>query len=219
MTGLLHELDFRYKKPKHRPGKADFVAQEEFIEEYNDIKNNKAENDRMYFADGVHPLHNSQPAYGWIKKGSEMVLKSNTGRARINLSGAYDIENHTAIVLEEETINAQSAVDLLKKIMKNQPLGMIYIILDNARYNRSKIVNRFVKKNKRIRLLFLPPYSPNLNIIERLWKFFKKKITYNTYYEKFAVFREECLDFFKNIHRYREELEPLMTDNFHLIYT
>ncbi|MBM3435740.1 MAG: hypothetical protein FJY07_05930 [Bacteroidetes bacterium] len=79
------------------------------------------------------------------------------------------------------------------------------------------IVQSFVRKNKRIRLVFLPPYSPNLNIIERLWKFFKKNVTYNTYYERFAVFREYCLRFFKNLGKYRDELETLMTDNFQLI--
>lgn len=63
----------------------------------------------------------------------------------------------------------------------------------------------------------LPPYSPNLNIIERLWKFFKKKVIYNSYYEKFTVFRKYCLDFFRHLGKYRAELQTLMTDNFQLI--
>jgi len=63
----------------------------------------------------------------------------------------------------------------------------------------------------------LPAYSPNLNIIERLWRFFKKNITYNKYYEKFAVFKSACLNFFKNIENYKLELQSLMTDNFELI--
>ena len=79
---------------------------------------------------------------------------------------------------------------------------MIYLILDNERYYRNELVNNFVKENRRVRLLFLSAYSPNLNIIERLWKFYKKKKTYNTYYEKFAVFRKVCLDFFKKMEKY-----------------
>jgi transposase len=146
-----------------------------------------------------------------------MVLQSNTGRQRLNLNGAYNIEDHTAVVIESDSINAQSTVILLEEMMRKQPLGLLYIILDNARYYRSEIVQNFVRKNKRIRLVFLPPYSPNLNVIERLWKFFKKNITYNTYYEKFAVFREYCLRFFKNLGKYRAELETLMTDKFQLI--
>ena len=146
-----------------------------------------------------------------------MVLKSNTGRERLNLNGAYNLEDHTVVIQESESINAQSTVRLFEKMMHNQPSGLIYVILDNARYYRSELVRTFVKKNKRIKLLFLPPYSPNLNVIERLWKFFKKKVTYNTYYEKFAVFREYCLRFFKELDKYRAELETLMTDNFQLI--
>jgi transposase len=217
MIDLLHNLGFGYKKPKHIPGKADIDAQLEFINAYNKLKKKKKENDRIYFMDGVHPLHNSQPAYGWIRKGTDMVLQSNTGRERLNLNGAYNIEDHTAVVQEAESINAQSTVRLLEEMMRKQPLGLLYIILDNARYYRSELVQSFVRKNKRIRLVFLPPYSPNLNIIERLWKFFKKKVTYNSYYEKFAVFRDHCLRFFKNLDKYRGELETLMTDNFQLI--
>lgn len=103
------------------------------------------------------------------------------------------------------------------EIMRKQPLGLIYIILDNAKYYRSHLVNEFLQGNPRIQFLFLPAYSPNLNTIERLWKFFKKNVTYNSYYEEFAVFRQYCLKFFKNIKKFRPELETLMTDNFQLI--
>ncbi len=217
MTSLLHQLGFPYKKPKHIPGKASIEAQEKFIEEYEKIKENKASDDRIYFMDGVHPMHNSQPAYGWIKKGQEMVLKANTGRQRINFNGAYNLEDHTVVIQETVMINSQSTVSLLIDMLRKQPLGLIYIVLDNAKYYRSVIVQEFVNQNKRLRLLFLPSYSPNLNVIERLWKFFKKKILYNTYYEQFAVFRKYCLNFFRYIGKFRTELQTLMTDNFQLI--
>ncbi len=217
MTGLLHQLGFTYKKPKHIPGKADIEAQKAFIKNYRKIQKKKAPEDRIYFMDGVHPMHNSQPAFGWIRKGHDMVLKANTGRQRINLNGAYNLEDHSVVIQESNMINAQSTVSLLQEMLQKQPLGKVYVILDNARYYRSKLVHEFVEKNKRIRLLFLPSYSPNLNIIERLWKFFKKKMLYNTYYEEFAVFRKYCLNFFKNIGKFRNELQTLMTDNFQLI--
>lgn len=217
MTCLLHQLGFSYKKPKHIPGKANQKAQEEFIEKYNQLKVTKSSDDRIYFMDGVHPLHNSQPAYGWIRKGKEQPLKTNTGRMRVNINGAYDIENQKAIIREDESINSQSTIALLEQMLKEQPLGILYIILDNAKYYRSQMVRGFLEKNQRIRFVFLPPYSPNLNIIERLWKLFKKKTTYNKYYEKFAVFKEKCMDFFENIDKYKIELDSLMTDNFQLI--
>lgn len=217
MTSLLHQMDFSYKKPKQIPGKANQKAQEEFIEKYNNLKASKSQDDHIYFMDGVHPLHNSQPAYGWIKKGKEQVLKTNTGRMRVNINGSYDIEEHKVIIRDNESINSQSTIALLEQMLKEQPLGILYIILDNAKYYRSRIVKEFLGKNQRIQFMFLPPYSPNLNIIERLWRFFKKKTTYNKYYEKFAVFKEKCLNFFDNIDEYKIELESLMTENFQLI--
>jgi len=217
MTSLLHQLGFTYKKPKHIPGKADIEAQKAFIKKYRRIQKKKATEDRIYFMDGVHPMHNSQPAYGWIRKGQDMVLKANTGRQRINLNGAYNLEDHSVIIQETEMINAQSTISLLKEMLQKQQTGKVFVILDNARYYRSELVRLFVKKNKRIRLVFLPSYSPNLNIIERLWKFFKKKVIYNIYYEKFTVFRKYCLNLFRHLEKCRPELQTLMTDNFQLI--
>ena len=217
MTSLLHQLGFTYKKPKHIPGKADIEAQKEFIKKFRKLQKKKSPEDRIYFMDGVHPMHNSQPAYGWIRKGKDMVLKANTGRQRINLNGAYNLEEHKVVIQEAEMINGQSTVSLLKEMLQKQPLGLIYVILDNARYYRSEFVQNFVSQNKRIHLLFLPPYSPNLNVIERLWKFFKKKVIYNSYYAEFSVFRKYCLNFFRYIEKFRTELQTLMTDKFQLI--
>ena len=217
MHSVLHGLGYTYKKPKHVPSKANKEKQEEFIEKYESIKSNKTDQDKIYFMEGCHPQHNSQPAYGWIKKGTEKELKSNTGRKRVNLNGAYNIEDKEAIVREDEMINSQSTIKLFNQLSQRQKTGIIYIICDNARYYKSKIVNEYLETNERIKILFLPPYSPNLNIIERLWKFFKKKITYNKYYEKFAIFKDKCMNFFENLNQYDDELETFMTDNFQLI--
>jgi len=211
---LLHRLDFVYKKPKHVPGKADAAKQEEFIEKYEQLKKEKHAADKILFMDGVHPLHNSQPAYGWIKKGEEKGLLSNTGRERVNINGAYNIEDHEVTIREDESINAQSTIALFEQLLEKYPLVTLYIILDNARYYRSKLVQEFLETHSRIKLVFLPPYSPNLNLIERLWKFFKEETTHNMYYEKFAVFKEKCMNFFDNIADYKTELESRMTEKF-----
>jgi len=90
-----------------------------------------------------------------------------------------------------------------------------HIICDNARYFRSKEVRSFLEDSK-IELVFLPPYSPNLNLIERYWKFFKKKILYNSYYDTFWKFKKACIQFFKNWNEYTSELRSLMTENFQI---
>lgn len=216
MTNLLHRLEFVYKKPKHLPSKADREAQEKFIGQYKELKATKNTEDEIYFMDGCHPMHNSQLGYGWIKKGEEKFVKANTGRERVNINGAYNIEEHKVIVREDESINAQSTLSLIQQIMVLQITGKIYLIADNAKYYRAKIVREFLEKNPRVEIIFLPPYSPNLNLIERLWRFVKKKVTYNEYYEKFSVFKEKIMETLNNMHIYQQELKSLMTENFQL---
>ncbi len=92
----------------------------------------------------------------------------------------------------------------------------IYVILDNARYDRSKLVREYVQGSK-VELLFLPAYAPNLNLIERLWKFFKKRVLANQYYESYLDFKKACMAFFRNNKRYKPELESLLVDNFQII--
>ena len=217
MKDLLHRLGYAYKKPKLVPGKPDVKAQEEFIESYKELKSTKGANDPVYFMDGSHPQHNSVAAFGWIKKGKTKELKSNTGRQRLNINGAFNIDELSAIVGYDDSINAQSTISLLKKIESKHPSSeAIYTICDNARYYRSKKVKVYLQRSK-IKLVFLPPYSPNLNLIERLWKYFHKIVLYNKYYETFAEFKNACKSFFRRIKRYKGDLSSLMTENFQII--
>lgn len=219
VTKLLHRLGFTYKKPKVIPGKADYVKQKEFLNKYEEIKSVLKDNDQLYFLDSTHPQHNTTPSYGWILKGkiNDKFIKTNTGRERLNLNGALNLKKHTALVLEEKTIDSKATIKLFKKLVKEHPKGKIYLILDNASHHHSKTVKLWLKKHRRLKTVFLPAYSPNLNLIERLWRFFHQKVTNNHYFETFAEFRRTSLKFFKNLDSYKEELSTLMTDNFQLI--
>ena len=174
MRDLLHRIGYEYKKPKLVPGNPDIDAQEEFIEYYNKFMENKPQNSEVLFVDAVHPEHNTMAAYGWIKRGKKKELRTNSGRQRINLHGAINAETHEVTVIESSTVNKDSTIELLETIRQKYFLSSnIYIILDNASYHYSKEVKEYLK-GKNIKLVFLPPYSPNLNLIERLWRFFKK---------------------------------------------
>lgn len=217
MTHLLHKLGFVYKKTKIIPGKLDPLKQEEFKKQYQVLKETKNPEDRIYFVDASHPHHNNQSSYGWIYKGSERWIKTNAGRKRVNINGALSLEDLTVITRLEETINADAMVLLIKNIETHQPKGEIYLILDNARYNHAIKVKEYVECSGRIHLVFLPSYSPNLNIIERLWLFLHQKILNDHYYETFPQFKEEVLNFFRNINIYKEELRSRLTDSFQVI--
>ncbi|MDR2440845.1 MAG: transposase, partial [Planctomycetaceae bacterium] len=101
-------------------------------------------------------------------------------RQRININGALDIDTHTVEVVISPSVNGEAVKRLMDKLIENNPEAKtIYMILDNARYYHSKEAEEYRKKLGKIIFVFLPPYSPNLNIVERIWKFFKKKILYN----------------------------------------
>jgi transposase len=217
MATLLHRLGYVHKKPKLIPGKADPEAQKAFLVEYEKIKENKGEEDPIYFMDAVHPQHNPVLACGWIKRGEEQEIPSNTGRKRLNINGAINLDQLDPVVRYDDSINGDSTIALLKQLEKLHLMAAcIYVICDNARYYRSKAVQEYLKKS-RIKLVFLPPYAPNLNLIERYWKFFKKKVLYNRYFESFDEFKNACKEFFRNPSQYRDELRSLLTENFSII--
>jgi transposase len=217
VTDLLHREGFVYKKTKVIPGKADAEKQKMFVKQYEKLKSEKLPDDPIYFGDGVHPTHNTESHYGWIKKGKDKEIRSNTGRHRLNINGAIDIETKEVVARYDDTLNAQSTVKLLKEIeAKHQSASNIYMIIDNAKYYKCHVVSEYLV-NSKVKLIFLPPYSPNLNLIERLWKFFRKKITKGRYYEKFDEFKLASKQFFKDLKKYKSELDSLLTENFHII--
>ena len=217
VTHLLKRLDYVYKKPKHIPGKADRQAQEAFLAEYEKLKKRKKPEEPIYFMDATHPQHNSVPACGWIKKGTEFPLQANCGRQRLNINGVLDVSNMKVVTRMDKTINAQSTIALFKQI-ERQHRGKypIHIIADNARYYRSVAVQEYLAAHRRIHLIFLPTYSPNLNLIERLWKYFRKTVLHNQYDEKFSQYVQAAQSFFKNIHSHRKALSTRLTENFQL---
>ena len=213
---LLHRLGFVYKKPKHVPGKLDPEAQAAFFKTYKKLRKNKGENDPIIFADACHPQHNSIPAYGWIRRGVEKELKSNGGRRRVNIHGAVDIDTMETFTDFAKTIDAKSSLRLFRKLIAKYPNAKkIHVFVDNATYYTSTWLRQKLRGTK-IVLHFLPAYSPNLNLIERLWKFFKKKILYNQFYETFASFLSACKSFFRSRTKYRDDLHSMLAENFHL---
>lgn len=213
MTHVLHRLGFVYKKTKVLPGKVDLQKQEQFKKEYQTLKQNKKPEDKIYFLDASHPQHNNMPFYGWIYKGEIKTIKTNTGRKRVNLNGALNLEDMEITVLSEETINTHAMMRLILTLVEKQQRGEIYLIVDNASYNHSYELELFLRDYPRVHLVYLPPYSPNLNIIERLWRFFHEKHR-DKYFEKFKEFETAAFSFFQNIHQYDSALRTLLTDSF-----
>lgn len=126
-------------------------------------------------------------------------MLTNTGRKLININGALDVKGLEVTTVSSDSINAQSTINLFEKLEEKYPFAQrIVVVCDNAAYYRSKIVADFLKIS-RVKIKFLPPYSPDLNLIERLWLFMNKKVRNNRHYEKFLDFRTAICTFFENI--------------------
>lgn len=214
---LLHRLGFSYKKTKQVPAKAKSEAQQAFVEELNDLLE-KEPDTVIYFNDGVHPQHNTRPEYGWILKGQDYEMPSNPGRARINITGALNAREVTDVIaVEHDAVNAQSTIAVWEAAEKRHPGKQIVHICDNARYYRCKLIEQWLKDHPRTKVKYLPSYSPNLNLIERLWKFMRKEVINSFYYETKEAFRRSILNFFENIGQYYSALTSLLTLNFRVV--
>jgi transposase len=167
--------------------------------------------------DATHPQHNPVLGCGWIKRGQEHPIQSNTGRQRLNINGAINVQTLSAEVRFDATIDAASTIALLQQLEQANPSApRIIVICDNARYYKSKAVAAYLPTS-RIQLEPLPPYCPNLNLIERFWKFFKRQVLYNHYYETFDTFRDACKTFFAELDVFTPRLRTLLTENFQII--
>lgn len=216
MTKWLHYHKFCYKKPHAVPAKADKITQEEFIEKYKKLKE-EAKGEPIYFADSVHPQHQTYLAYGWIPRGKRKEIPTTGRQYHLNFVGGICLDGHKIVCEQADKVNADSLKRFFLRLRKRHlEDARIHLILDNAGYHKSYEVRSFAEKLN-IKLHYLPPYSPNLNPIERLWRIMHEEVSYNKYYSKFSEFTDATLEFFRNIGRRKKILRSRITDNFQII--
>lgn len=144
-----------------------------------------------------------------------VFVRAPSGRKRFNVLAALNAITHEIITVTNDSyINALSVCELLRKLAALNLSIPITLVLDNARYQKCQIVQDLAKSLD-IELLYLPSYSPNLNLIERLWKFVKKQCLYSKYYENFTLFQEAISTCVENAHiTHKKELDSLLTLRF-----
>ena len=219
-TKLMKRLDFVYKKPIALAMQADEVAQQAFMDWYKNLLNSLLPNDQVLFLDAVHPEYQSRPSHGWFPKNQKTAIKTTSGRKRFNLQGALNLDGLKFISVQGERINAQTTLQLLKKIEKAYPLAyIIHVILDNARYHHAKLLQPWLNRpGCRIKLHFLPPYAPHLNSIEPLWGLMHKWVTHNQHYDTYEEFTEAVKEFLEiTLPENWEQFLDTITDNFRVI--
>lgn len=187
---FLGNLGFKRLKAYSVPAKFDSAAQADFKKRVRATycrAEAQAGQRHLFFVDSAHFVLGSYLGFVWCL--SRLILRAPSGRQRFNVLGALNALTHQVITATNESyINANSVCELLDKIVALKLKEPITLVLDNARYQHCRLVMERAASIG-IELLFLPPYSPNLNLIERLWGFVRSECLNNQYYVDFASFK------------------------------
>ena len=180
---FMHKIGMKPLKTGHVPAKANVEAQKLFVEDRLSPLLEMAKNEKchLFFMDAAHFV--LMPFVGVLWCFTRMFIKAAAGRNRINVLGALDVVTlKLETVVNTTYVNAQTVAELLEMLAKRYTQLPIYLVLDNARYQHCDYVKELAK-NLHIELVFLPSYSPNLNLIERVWRYIKKDILATRYYD------------------------------------
>ena len=215
VRNFLKRHKFRYIKTGHIPAKADAEKQQQWMDTILEpaIEEAKNEECRLLFMDAVHFI--LQPFLCSLWCTERLFIKAAAGRNRINVLGVVDaITKEIFTINNTSYITAETIVAFFKQLRELHGSVRLKIVLDNARYQHCRLVED-AAKSLNITLLFLPSYSPNLNIIERLWKFTKKNILYAKYYATPVLFHSAITGFFQTVNqKYNDDLKNLLTLKF-----
>ena len=214
---FMRKLGLKPIKVAAIPAKANPDAQAEFLNTRLDpkIKEANAGERVLLFMDAAHFVWQLYLGVLWCLV--RIFIPAASGRTRVNVLGAYDpINNILHKIINREYINSSTVIELLERIRAIYSGKAITVVLDNAKYQRCRVVMERAAE-LRIELLFLPTYSPNLNLIERLWRFVKKDCLYSKYYETANDFESSIVNCLNDINNGKKpKLKKLMTLKFQL---
>ena len=217
---LMGRIGVEYRKPKVMPRKLDPAKQQAFIDGYENLLNNVDDDEAVMFADALHPTHEVRPAGCWAPKEMKVALEQTSGRQRLNIHGAIDLETGATRMIDVITVDALSTIALLMAIaFMYRTKRLIHVFLDNAKYHHAQMVRDWLARpGCRIRVHYIPTYCPHLSPIERLWGLMHKNVTHNRCYATYNDFCRSVLHFL------REEVPKnwavfcdSVTDNFRII--
>src|SRR3954470_17655321 len=221
---MLKRIGVSYHKVTGFLWKADPDRQKAFVKKYRRQKANAhrqaAGHTRRYFVDACHPVWGLSLVFScWLLVGQRFLVGMGGGRKRLNILGAYcpDDQEYLDLRLTRDNINGEQFVNLLRVLKERHPATKRFILyLDNAAYYGKPVVSDWLKRHPEFRLEPVPPYSPNVNLIERLWKFLKQKAL-GRWHPSFEAMQAAVSEVLDHLEQYRDELATLMVDEFHVI--
>jgi transposase len=200
--------------------KADVQEQKKWVRKHRRHKRQAGPETRRYFVDACHPVWGVDLLYScWLLTGQRFYVGVGNGRKRLNILGAYCPDDHDYVDLRltRENITGEQFVKLLEALRAKHPETAKFILyLDNARYYSKPCVKQWLAAHREFRLVPVPAYSPNLNLIERLWKFLRKKAL-NRWLKSFEEMQAAVAGVLDRLCDYRDELSTLMTERFAIV--
>jgi transposase len=220
LIALLHRLGMEHRKPKAVSSKLDADKQAAFIKAYENLLNQIGDDEAVLFGDAVYPTHAVRPVGCWAPKDTPVAVEQNSGRQRLNIHGAIDLETDRTRMIEAATVNAISMIMLQRAIEAKYPgKRLIHLFVDNARYHHAKLVQAWLARpGCRVKLHFIPTYCPHLDPAERLWGLMHKHVTHNRCHATFADFKAAILTFLREEFPRKWSIYcDQATDNFRII--
>jgi transposase len=217
---LLRRIGASFHKVSGFFWKADVVKQKLFVRKYRRHKREAGPKTRRYFVDACHPVWGVDLLSScWLLTGQRFYVGVGNGRKRLNILGAYSPDDHDYVDLRltKENITGEQFVKLLEKLLAKHPDTERFLLyLDNARYYSKPCVKQWLARHRQFRLVPLPAYSPNLNLIERLWKFLRKK-AFKRWHVTFEGMQAAVAEVLDHLGDYRDELSTLMRERFAIV--
>jgi transposase len=224
IKGLLRRIGASYHKVTGFFWKADPDKQRKFVQKYKrhrrEARRKGVSQVRRYCVDACHPIWGLELVYCcWLLVGQQFLVGVGDGRKRLNILGAYcpDDQEYLDLRLTRDTINGEQFVNLLRLIRAHHPDGeKILLYVDGARYYGKPVVKEWLRRHQEFRLVPLPAYSPNLNLIERLWKFLRQKAL-SRWHKTFEEMQAAVSGVLDHLSDYRAELATLMREEFAIV--
>ena len=220
---LLKRIGVSYHKVTGFLWKADPDKQKEFVRKHQRQKaqaRRQGASTRRYYVDACHPLWGLDLVFScWLLVGQRLLVGMGSGRRRLNILGAYcpDDQEYLDLRLTRDNINGEQFVNLLRLLRERHPEARKFILyLDNAKYYSKPVVQEWLRRHPEFHLEPVPAYSPNLNLIERLWKFLRREALCR-WHKTFEAMQEAVSAVLDHLDQYRDELATLMVEQFHLI--
>src|SRR3982750_568522 len=220
LKDLLRRIGASYHKVSGFFWKADVEEQKRWVRKHRRHKREAGPGTRRYFVDACHPVWGVGLLYScWLLVGQRFYVGVGNGRKRLNILGAYSPDDHDYVDLRstKENITGEQFVKLLEKLRAKHPDTEKFLLyLDNAKYYSKPVGKEGLAAHPEFRLVPWPAYSPNLNLIERLWRFLRKKAL-NRWHKTFEAMQAAVAAVLDHLGEYRDELATLMTERFAIV--